>query len=126
MDLGLAGKTVVVTAATANIGRGIALEMSYGPSDEKLAALTGHLAPGSFLLELAKLAGIATPRPAAAMTEADALALARRRAPSFKDCPVIVIHVKALSYDAVKREVAALKAAGLNLILPEQGESYRF
>jgi len=102
----------------------ISLEMSYGPGDEKLAALTGHLARNSFLLELAKLAEV--PPPAGvAMSQSEALALATRLAPFFRDCPVIVIHVKALSYDAVKREVAALKAAGLNVILPEQGGSYR-
>jgi 3',5'-cyclic-nucleotide phosphodiesterase len=106
--------------------RAVALELSYAATDEKLAALTGHLARGSFLRELAKLAGVPAPSPAEAMSDADALALARALAPAFRDCPVFVIHVKALAYDRVKAEVAALQQAGLNLVLPEQGGRYRF
>ena len=104
--------------------RAVSLEWSF-PADEKLAAMTGHLARGSFLKQLAKLAGVDAPKDAS-MTDADALALARTLAPHFKDCRIFVIHVKALSYDAVRAEVTALQHEGLDLVLPEQGESYRF
>ncbi|MBS2028602.1 MAG: 3',5'-cyclic-nucleotide phosphodiesterase [Deltaproteobacteria bacterium] len=105
--------------------RAVSVEWSF-PVDEKLAAMTGHLARGSFLKQLAKLAGVAVEKDAAAITDADALALARTLAPHFKDCRIFVIHVKALSYDAVKADVTALQHEGLDLVLPEQGESYRF
>jgi len=46
MDLGLAGKTVVVTGATANIGRAIALEMAGEASISSPAAATTRPASG--------------------------------------------------------------------------------
>lgn len=107
--------------------RAVTLELSYGANAEALAATTGHLARNSFLLQLNELAQaqVVTKKPAE-LTDAEALALAHALAPSFADCPVIVTHVKALSYDRVRAEVQALQQAGLNLILPEQGQSYRF
>ena len=106
--------------------RAISLEMSFPASQEALAESSGHLTRSSFLLELAKLAGVRSTLSAKTMSEADAVALARELAPFFHDCPVFVIHVKALGYDQVQREVEALQQAGLNLILPEQGQTYRF
>ncbi|MGH9408570.1 MAG: MBL fold metallo-hydrolase [Vicinamibacterales bacterium] len=106
--------------------RAISLEMSFPASQEALAETSGHLTRSSFLLELAKLAGVTTSVDPRQMTDADAVALAAKLAPSFRDCPVFVIHVKALGYDQVKKEVEALQKAGLNLILPTQGETYRF
>ena len=106
--------------------RAISLEMSFPASQEALAASSGHLTRSSFLLELAKAAGVKTTLSARTMSDADAVSLARQLAPSFRDCPVFVIHVKALGYDQVKREVEALQKAGLNLIMPQEGETYRF
>jgi 3',5'-cyclic-nucleotide phosphodiesterase len=106
--------------------RAISLEMSFPASQEALAENSGHLTRSSFLLELAKLAGVKTPLSARTMSDPDAVALAKQLAPSFRDCPVFVIHVKALGYDQVKTEVEALQQAGLNLVLPEQGQTYRF
>ncbi len=106
--------------------RAIALEMSFPASQESLAETSGHLTRSSFLLELARLAGVSSTLRARTMSDAEAVALAKQLAPAFRDCPVFVIHVKALGYDEVKREVEALQQAGLNLILPEQGRGYRF
>lgn len=106
--------------------RAIALEMSFPAAQEALAQSSGHLTRSSFLLELAKLANLTTTLNARTMRDADAVSLARELAPSFRNCPVFVIHIKALGYDRVKAEVAALQKAGLNLILPEQGDTYRF
>jgi cAMP phosphodiesterase len=106
--------------------RAISLEMSFPASQEGLAESSGHLTRSSFLLELAKLAGVTTSIDPRQMTDADAAALAAKLAPSFRDCPIFVIHIKALGYDQVKKEVGALQRTGLNLILPEQGETYRF
>ena len=105
--------------------RAVSMELSY-PTDEKLAALTGHLARASFLKQLAKLAGVDVEKEAVSMNDADVRALAKQLAPRFKDVRIFVIHVKALSYDAVKTEVEAMKHEGLDLVMPEQGESYRF
>lgn len=106
--------------------RAVSLEVSFPAAQERLAESSGHLTRSSFLLELAKLAGIQTTIAAREMTDAEAVALAAKLAPSFRDCPVFVIHVKALGYDRVKAEVAALQKAGLNLVMPVQGETYRF
>ena len=106
--------------------RAISLEMSFPAAQEAVAESSGHLTRSSFLLELAKLAGVKTTLGAKTMSDTDAVALARQLAPSFRDCPVFVIHVKALGYDRVKTEVEALQKAGLNLVLPEQGKTYRF
>jgi 3',5'-cyclic-nucleotide phosphodiesterase len=106
--------------------RAVSLEMSFPASQEALAESSGHLTRSSFLLELAKLAGVTSTLDARKMSDADAVALATQLAPAFRDCPVFVIHITALGYDEVRKEVEALQKAGLNLILPEQGRSYRF
>lgn len=106
--------------------RAISLEMSFPAAQERLAETSGHLTRSSFLLELARLAGVSSPLGARTMSDAEAAGLATQLAPAFRDCPVFVIHVKALGYDEVKKEVEALRRAGLNLILPQQGRSYRF
>lgn len=64
-----------------------------------LAFQTGHLTPASLLLELNKL---------------------------FERCPVFVIHIKALEYDAAVAGIDRCRAKGLNLVVPQQGENYRF
>ena len=55
MDLGLSGKVVVVTGATANIGRGIALELAA--EGVKLVAVGRDEAVGAKLVERALAAG---------------------------------------------------------------------
>jgi 3',5'-cyclic-nucleotide phosphodiesterase len=108
--------------------RAITLEVSWPAARERLAMQTGHLTPPSFLLELADLASVDTEGlpPAEAMTAAHVEQLAARVAPHFRECPVIVTHIKAAEYDRVAAELDALAAAGLNLVIPRQGASYRF
>ena len=60
------------------------------------------------------------------MSDEIALELARQLAPSFKDCPIVAAHIKAMKYAQVVRELKALQGAGLNVIVPEQAETYRF
>jgi NAD(P)-dependent dehydrogenase (short-subunit alcohol dehydrogenase family) len=57
MNLELAGKTVIVTGATANIGRGIALELAA--EGVKLVAVGRDAEAGAKLVERAKAAGAA-------------------------------------------------------------------
>ena len=57
MDLGLRGKVVIVTAATANIGRGIALELAA--EGVKLVATGRDAEAGAKVVELAKQRGAA-------------------------------------------------------------------
>jgi cAMP phosphodiesterase len=106
--------------------RAVALELSFPEAQQPLALTSRHLTRNLFLLELAKLAGLAGPLPPASMDPAQAVALARALAPHFRTCPVLVVHIKAQGYDQVRAELAPLQAAGLNLIVPEQGETYRF
>lgn len=106
--------------------RAISLEMSFPAAQEALAESSGHLTRSSFLLELAKLADVKTGLNPRTMSDTEAVSLARQLAPAFRDCPVFVIHIKALGYDRVASEVGALQQAGLNLILPEEGGTYRF
>jgi hypothetical protein len=40
--------------------------------------------------------------------------------------PIVVLHIKALAYDEFVAELAPLRAAGLNLIIPAQGEKCTF
>jgi len=71
MDLGLAGKTVVVTAATANIGRAIALEMAR--EGVKLLAVGRDAEAGARVVAEAKARGAADARFLAAdILEVDA------------------------------------------------------
>jgi cAMP phosphodiesterase len=106
--------------------RGIAMEVSWPSSMEAVAVQTGHLTPPSFLLELNKLAKVAPQAMAASMTEAQQLGLARALAPTFARCPIMAIHIKAREYDAVVATLKKFQAAGLNLIIPEQGGEYDF
>ena len=57
MNLELAGKTIIVTGATANIGRGIALELAA--EGVKLVAVGRDAEAGAKLVERAKAAGAA-------------------------------------------------------------------
>ncbi len=109
--------------------RAITVEVSWPASDEKKAESTGHLTRNSMLLELTKLSPvpIKSAMPTAdVMSDEIALEVARQLAPAFKDCPIIATHIKAMKYDQVLKEMKALQAAGLNIIVPEQGETYRF
>ena len=106
--------------------RAVALELSFPEAQQPLALTSRHLTRNLYLLELAKLAGLPAPLPPPSMDPAQAVALARTLAPHFRACPVLVIHIKAQGYDQVRAELAPLQAAGLNLIVPEQGETYRF
>lgn len=106
--------------------RAVAIEVSFPGAKESLAAATGHLTPRSLVVELAKLAGLPDPPDAARMSEAEARALAGRLAPRLRGCTVVAIHIKALEYDQVVAELEALRAAGLPLLIPQQGERYRF
>jgi cAMP phosphodiesterase len=107
--------------------RAVAIEVSFPGAKESLAAATGHLSPRSLLIELAKLAGLPGPLPEAArMSEAEARALAGRLAPRLRGCTIVAIHIKALEYDQVVTELEALRAVGLPILIPQQGEAYRF
>lgn len=106
--------------------RAVAIEVSFPGAKESLAAATGHLTPRSLLVELAKLAGLPNPPEAARMSEAEARALAGRLGPRLHGCTIVAIHIKALEYDQVVAELEALRAAGLPLLIPQQGERYRF
>lgn len=106
--------------------RAVALELSFPEAQRQLALSSRHLTRNLFLLELTKLAGLAPPAAAEAMTDAEATALARALAPHFRGCPVLAIHIKALGYDQVLAELAPLRAAGLEVVVPVQGERYRF
>jgi len=55
LDLGLAGKVVIVTAATANIGRGIALE--FAAEGAKIVGVGRDAEAGARLVEAAKARG---------------------------------------------------------------------
>lgn len=57
MDLGLAGKVVIVTAATANIGRGIALELAQ--EGARIVAVGRDAQAGARLVEAARERGAA-------------------------------------------------------------------
>jgi hypothetical protein len=107
--------------------RAIAIEVSFAAAQEHLAGQTGHLTRNSLLLELNTLTHAQQEVPAAeAMTDAQALSLSRALAPFFKDCPILAIHLKALAWSEVTRELEALRAAGLNVVLPEVGHTYVF
>jgi cAMP phosphodiesterase len=107
--------------------RAITLEVSWPGEHEKLATQTGHLTTASWLLELNELAqAVRTPPPAEGMTRAQMQKLARALAPYFRDCPLIVTHIKAMEYDKAVEELKALQEMGLNLIIPEQGKLYKF
>ncbi|HEX2569631.1 MAG TPA: 3',5'-cyclic-nucleotide phosphodiesterase [Polyangia bacterium] len=106
--------------------RAVAIEVSFPGAKESLAAATGHLTPRSLLVELAKLAGVPGAPEASRMSEAEARALAGRLAPRLRGCTVVALHIKALEYDQVVAELEALRAVGLPVLIPQQGERYRF
>jgi cAMP phosphodiesterase len=106
--------------------RAVAVEVSFPSADEKLALSSGHLTPRLLLRELNKLARAEPALPEGPLSDAQVQALAARLAPHFRETPVIAIHIKAAKYDEVVKELKAFQAAGLNLIIPEQGERYRF
>lgn len=107
--------------------RAITLEVSWPSTSEKLAINTGHLTPPSLLLELNELAGVASGLPPAEkMTKEQMIALAKKLAPAFTQCPVIITHIKAADHDKTVAELEELRRAGLNLIIPEQAKTYRF
>jgi cAMP phosphodiesterase len=125
LHLGDTGPTAAVWAAArpllaARRLRALAVEVSFPSGQEALGARSGHLTPHTLLLELAKLVELAAPLPA---TDA---ALAARLAPALAGLPIVTLHIKARAYDEVVGELAALRAAGLNLVVPVQGERYRF
>jgi cAMP phosphodiesterase len=92
--------------------RAMALEVSFPTRLEGLARRTGHLTPALLLGELAKLTG----------TAADPAAIAR----ALDGIPIVAIHIKGTDYDEVKRELLVLAGAGLRVVIPSQGERYRF
>jgi len=125
LHLGDTGPTAAVWEAArpllrAGRLRGLAVEVSFPSREEALAARSGHLTPRSLVVELAKLAGVS------AAPNVETARLAARVAPALRDLPILVIHIKAIAYDDVVAELAPLRAAGLHLIVPVQGETYRF
>lgn len=107
--------------------RAVAVEVSLPAAQEKLAGLTGHLTRNSLLLELNKLTHAEEHPPAAeGMTDAQAIALVHALAPKLGGCTVLAIHIKALAYDQVARELGVLRDAGLPVVLPETGATYQF
>jgi len=107
--------------------RGLAVEVSFPSREEALAARSGHLTPRSLVVELAKLAALPGPLPAPdKLSDEETRRLAARVAPALAGLPILVIHVKALAYDDVVAELAPLRAAGLHLIVPAQGDELRF
>ncbi len=126
LHLGDTGPTTAVWEAArpllrAGRLRGIAVEVSFPSREEALAARSGHLTPRSLVVELAKLAGLPAPR-----ADEETRQLAARVAPALHGLPILVIHIKALAYDDVVAELAPLRAAGLRLIVPAQGDDVRF
>jgi cAMP phosphodiesterase len=132
LHLGDTGATTAVWEAArpllrARRLRALAVEVSFPAREEALAARSGHLTPRSLVVELAKLAGLAGPLPAPAdLSAEDAARLAARVAPALAGLPILVLHIKALAYDDVVAELAPLRAAGLHLVVPAQGEAYSF
>lgn len=132
LHLGDTGATTAVWEAArpllrAGRLRGLAVEVSFPSREEALAARSGHLTPRSLVVELAKLAALPAPLPAAdKLSPEETRRLAARVAPALAGLPILVIHVKALAYDDVVAELAPLRAAGLHLIVPEQGGDYLF
>jgi len=107
--------------------RGIAIEASWPSDGEGLAQRTRHLTPNSLLLELAKLGRVeSSPLDPVTMTASDRETLARSLAKPLEGCRILVIHVKAIRYDEVAAEIAPLREAGLDMILPIQGQEYEF
>lgn len=104
--------------------RGVAVEVSFPDAEEKLSLITAHFTPHLLLLELAKLTGV-TPRAAPTPAEADKL-LVEDLIPKLTGVKVMAIHIKALYYDTVTRELRAYQERGLPIILPEQGGTYEF
>jgi cAMP phosphodiesterase len=92
--------------------RAIAVEVSFPTKDEALAKSSGHLTPALLLSELAKLTG----------TEATPKALGA----ALRGCRVVAIHIKASQYEKVVAELEPLSAAGLPLVIPQQGAGYSF
>lgn len=92
--------------------RAIAVEVSFPDKDDALAKSSGHLTPALLLSELAKLTG----------TEATPKALGA----ALRDCRVMAVHIKASQYDKVVAELKPLEAAGLPLVIPQQGAGYTF
>ncbi len=126
LHLGDTGPTTAVWEAArpllrAGRLRAVAVEVSFPSREEALAARSGHLTPRSLVVELAKLAGLPAPR-----ADEETRRLAARVAPALHGLPILVIHIKALAYDDVVAELAPLRAAGLHLVVPAQGEAYRF
>jgi cAMP phosphodiesterase len=107
--------------------RAVAIEVSFPSREEALAARSGHLTPRTLVIELAKLAGLSGPLPAPeGLIGEDVRRLAARVAPGLAGLPIVILHIKALAYDDVVAELAPLRAAGLHLIVPVQGETYAF
>jgi 3',5'-cyclic-nucleotide phosphodiesterase len=92
--------------------RGLSIEVSFSSRQEALARLTGHLTPTLLLLELAKLTA----------TDADPIAVAR----ALGGLPILATHVKATEHTEVERELEDFRRAGIDILLPVQGECYRF
>jgi cAMP phosphodiesterase len=132
LHLGDTGATTAVWEAArpllrAGRLRGLAVEVSFPAREEALAARSGHLTPRSLVVELAKLAALPGPMPAPdRLSDEETRRLAARVAPALAGLPILVIHIKALAYDDVVAELAPLRAAGLHLIVPAQGEEIRF
>ncbi len=100
--------------------RAVAIEVSFPSKDEALARSSGHLTPTMLVEQLAKLTG--TPTAAGA----DPKAFAKAVGAALRDCRVIAIHIKASQYDAVVEELRGLEAAGLPILIPQQGQGYTF
>jgi 3',5'-cyclic-nucleotide phosphodiesterase len=97
---------------TAGHLRAIAVEQSFPSTRDADATVTGHLTPHLLIAELAKLAGC-EPTVAAVVSH-------------LRGVHIVAIHIKAADYDKVVAELHELRRAGLEIIIPEQGEAYRF
>lgn len=110
---------------TAGKLKGLGLEVSFPSAEKDLAERTTHLTRDTLLATLAEIVEIPVPADPFPWPAETVKNLATQVAAKFKT-PVLVYHIKPMQYRAVRAELEELIAAGLQLVVAQQGSCYSF
>lgn len=110
---------------TAGTLKGLGLEVSFPSAENELAERTTHLTRDTLLATLAEIVEVPVPAEKFPWPAETVKNLATQVAEKF-NVPVVVYHIKPMQYHKVCTELEELIAAGLQLVVAEQGSCYSF